>query len=276
MRALPEFQRRLCLRITVKLGGSLLTDLALLHKMVAQLIAVHRQGHEIIVVHGGGKQIKETLERLAIPSDFHEGLRVTDAATMRVVQMVLSGWVNKEIVASFFCQQSRAVGLCGGDGASFLARKFRGTAQEAAYDYGYVGEVFHGDPGLINLLLQEGYFPVIACTAIGDDGAYYNINADEMAAAVAVFCKSARLIFLTDVPGVFDEERQVIPKLNREEIARLRSSGVISEGMLPKTRACERALTEGVREIHIVGGKEPDCLIRLLLQHESLGTAIEQ
>jgi acetylglutamate kinase len=263
-------------RIVVKLGGSLLTELGLLHTMVAQLIALQSHDHEVIVVHGGGKQIKETLERLAIPSRFHQGLRVTDAATMRVVQMVLSGWVNKEIVAAFFKQHRKAVGLCGGDGSSFIARKFDGTPLEVPFDYGYVGEVCLGDPNLIELLLREGYFPVIACTAIGEDAAYYNVNADEMAAAVAVLCKSDRLVFLTDVPGVFDAERQVIPRLNRREIAALRDSGVITEGMLPKARACERALAEGLAEIHIVGGREPGGLTRLLLQNQPLGTAIVQ
>jgi len=117
---------------------------------------------------------------------------------------------------------------------------------------------------------------VISCTAIGEDGAYYNINADEMAAAVAIFCRSDRLIFLTDVPGVFDAKRQVIPRLDRKQISELRTSGVISEGMLPKTRACERALDEGIREIHILGGREPDCLTRVLFQSERLGTSIVQ
>ena len=262
------------MRVTVKLGGSLLTDQELLHRMVAQLTAIHRHDHEIIVVHGGGKQIKETLERLGIPSHFHQGLRVTDAATMRVVQMVLSGWVNKEIVASFFRHQAKAVGLCGGDGSSFISRKFKD--QDGAFGYGYVGEVFRSDPALIELLLQRDYTPVISCTAIGEDGAYYNINADEMAAAVAIFCRSDRLIFLTDVPGVFDAKRQVIPRLDRKQISELRTSGVISEGMLPKTRACERALDEGIREIHILGGREPDCLTRVLFQSERLGTSIVQ
>lgn len=261
------------MRVVVKLGGSLLTEPDLLHRMVAQLAGVQDDGHEVIVAHGGGKQIRETLERLQIPSRFHEGLRVTDAATMRVVQMVLSGWVNKEIVAAFFKQQRKAVGLCGGDGGSFVAEKFT-TSTRDSFDYGYVGEVYRADPALLDLLLKKSYVPVIASTAIGEDGAYYNINADEMAAAVAVFGKADRLIFLTDVPGIFDAWRQVIPSLHRDEMAGLRASGVISEGMLPKTRACERALAAGLPEVRIVGGKEPECLTRVLLQNEALGTAI--
>ena len=261
------------MRIVVKLGGSLLTDPDLLHRMVAQLSTIHGDHHQVIVVHGGGKQIKEILERLGIPSRFHQGLRVTDASTMRVVQMVLSGWVNKDIVASFQRLGRKAVGLCGGDGGSFVARKFE-SAEEPSFDYGYVGDVYQGDPRLVQVLLAEGYLPVVACTAIGSDGAYYNVNADEMAAAAALFCQAERLVFLTDVPGVFDAQRAVIPRLSRETMEELRRSGVISEGMLPKTRACERALSGGIQAIHIVGGKEPDCLLRVLLKNESLGTEI--
>ena len=260
------------MRVVVKLGGSLLTDLDLLHRMVAQLSAIQGAGHQVIVVHGGGKQIKETLERLAIPSRFHQGLRVTDAPTMRVVQMVLSGWVNKEIVAAFQKLGHKAVGLCGGDGGSFVARKYQPA--DEPFDYGYVGEVFKGDPELVEMLLDKGFLPVMACTAIGTDGFFYNINADEMAAAAAIFGKAERLVFLTDVSGVLDERRTVILQLTRDKMTELRRSGVISEGMLPKTRACERALAGGIQAIHIVGGKEPDCLLRVLLQNESLGTKI--
>ena len=260
------------MRVVVKLGGSLLTDRDLLHRMVAQLSAIQSAGHQVIVIHGGGKQIKETLEQLGIPSRFHQGLRITDAPTMRVVQMVLCGWVNKEIVASFHQLSRKAVGLCGGDGDSFVARKFQSL--DEPFDYRYVGEVFHGDPKLVDLLLAESYLPVIACIAIGIDGAYYNINADEMAAAAAIFCHADRLVFLTDVPGVLDGQRDVIAQLSRETMAELRRSGIISEGMLPKTRACERALAAGIQAIHIVGGKETDCLPRILLKDESLGTRI--
>ena len=262
------------MRIVVKLGGSLLTDKELLHKIVSQLVDLQDHHHEIVVVHGGGKQIKQFLEKLSIPSRFHQGLRVTDAETMKVVQMVLAGWVNKEIVAHFFRQGRRAVGICGGDGATFLAQKFQDPLEPSPFDYGFVGEVIEGDSSLLNLLLQHNYFPVIACTTLGADGSYYNINADEMAAAAAIFCKADRLVFLTDVPGIYDGNHQVIPRLSRIELDELRHSGVISEGMLPKTRACERATSAGIARVHIVGGREANCLPRVLLQEETLGTVI--
>ena len=263
------------MRIVVKLGGSLLTDVELLHRIIAQLTEVQDRKHDVIVVHGGGQQIKQYLEQLKISSHFRNGLRVTDPATMQVVQMVLAGLVNKDIVAAFAQNHRAAVGLCGGDGRSFIARKFadRGT-QPGNFDYGFVGEIVQGNPKLVNLLLSEGYFPVIACIGLGEEAAYYNVNADEMAAAVAIFCKAERLIFLTDVPGVLDAEKKVIPALTPAQMEKLRASAVISEGMLPKTRACERALEHGIRQIHIVSGKAQDCLSRLLLQGESMGTTI--
>jgi acetylglutamate kinase len=265
------------LRIVVKLGGSLLTERELLPKIIAQLAEVLEQHFEIIVVHGGGRQIKDYLERLSIPSHFHDGLRVTDLATMEVAQMVLAGLVNKNIVAALVNQHLPAVGLCGGDGNSFTARRYSGSDTHGRpFDYGFVGEVFKGDARLVNLLLAKKYVPVIACIALGDDQAYYNVNADEMAAAVAVFCRAEWLIFLTDVPGIFDAQKKVISSLNRRCVQELRSAGVLSEGMLPKTRACERALENGVREVHIVGGKEQGCLTRVLLHGETLGTVIRE
>ena len=267
-------QERNAVRIVVKLGGSLLTDIELLRRMVSQIVDLQDRGHEMVVAHGGGKQIKQLLEKLSIPSHFHQGLRVTDAETMQVVQMVLAGWVNKDIVAHFFRQGRRAVGICGGDGATFLAQKFQDPIKSDPFDYGFVGEVIEGDPRLLDLLLQHHYFPIIACTALGVDASYSNVNADEMAAAAAIFCKADRLVFLTDVPGIYDENRQVIPQLSRTELDKLRHSGVISEGMLPKTRACERAKSAGIEKVHIVGGREENCLARVLVLEETLGTVI--
>ncbi|MCY3756452.1 MAG: acetylglutamate kinase [Acidobacteria bacterium] len=263
------------MRLVVKLGGSLLTEPGLLHRIVAQLLGLRRRGHQVIVVHGGGKQIRHYLKELRIPTESHRGLRVTDPETMRVVLMVLGGLVNKNIVAVFNDMEGGAVGLCGADGSSFLAHKYRdGQEEEPPFDYGQVGEISQGNPALVDLLLEHNYCPIIACVGVGPDAAFYNVNADEMASAVALICRADRLIFLTDVPGVLDAARQVIPRLDRTEMERLRREGVISEGMLPKTRACERAIREGLSQVHIVGGREEDCLVRLLENGEPLGTSI--
>ncbi len=263
------------MRLVVKLGGSLLTEKSLLEAILDQVAVLQSAGHEVMVVHGGGKQIKYYLEQLRIPSQFHNGLRVTNRDTLEVVVMVLAGLVNKEIIGNCGARGLRAVGLCGGDGQSFLARKFQDDQTAGpSFDYGFVGEVTSGNSHLVDLLLREKYLPVIACVALGENGGYYNVNADEMAAAVAIFCQAERLIFLTDVAGVYDGERQLICNLTRLRMRELRAGGIISEGMLPKTRACEKALDAGIRQVHIVGGKERSALTRVLMDGEPLGTLI--
>ncbi len=263
------------MRLVIKLGGSLLTDSELLHRIIAQFVCLRNRGHEIIVVHGGGKQIKHYLKELRIPTRTRKGLRVTDPETMQVVQMVLAGLVNKNIVAAFSRLAGKAVGLCGADGSSFRAHKYYDDPEtNEPFDYGQVGEIAQGNPALVNLLLEHDYCPIIACIGLGPDASFYNVNADEMASAVALLCQADPLIFLTDVPGVLDARQQVIPRLNRHDLDRLREQGVISEGMLPKTRACERALQEGLSRVHIVGGREQNCLLRLIEAKEGLGTAI--
>lgn len=261
------------MRIVAKLGGALLTNAELLHEIVSQLISVKQHGHELILVHGGGRQIKQYLELLKIPSQFHNGLRVTHATTMDVVQMVLTGLVNKQMVASFAAQGQPAVGLCGGDGTSFIARKFQDPSFPD-FDYGFVGEIHEGESRLADLLVQNGFIPVIACIGMDRAGHYYNVNADEMASAVAVYCRAERLLFLTDVPGIYDSDKKVIPQLTRLQVAELREAGIISEGMLPKTRACERALDHGLRQVNILGGREPRGVLRVLIEGEKAGTAI--
>ncbi len=261
------------MRIVAKLGGALLTDKELLRQIVSQLIEVRRQGHELILVHGGGKQIKQCLGQMQISSQFHNGLRVTDAATMEVVQMVLAGLVNKQMVGAFSSLGQAAVGICGGDGGSLVARKFQDPAAPD-FDYGYVGEIHEGDSRLLDTLLAGGYVPIMACIGMDRSGAYYNVNADEMAAAVAIFGRAERLLFLTDVAGIYDREKKTIPLLTLAEIAGLREQGVITEGMLPKTRACERALTHGLRQVNILGGKEPRGVLRVLIEGERAGTTI--
>lgn len=263
------------MRMVVKLGGSLLTEPELLHKIVAQLIHLRHRGHQIIVVHGGGKQIKHYLKKMGIPTQTHRGLRVTDPETMCVVQMVLGGLVNKNIVAAFNTLEGNAVGLCGADGSSFLAHQYRDDQEnDPPFDYGQVGEISQGNPALVDLLLKHNYCPIIACFGVGPHATFYNVNADEMASAVALLCRADRLIFLTDVPGVLDADHQIIPKLGRTEMKILVGQGVISEGMLPKTRACERAVNEGLSQVNILAGREKDCLVRLLEAGESLGTVI--
>jgi len=260
------------MRAVIKLGGSVLSETTLRLKLVFQLSELQRDGHEVVLVHGGGKQIAEMLARLGIASRFHDGLRITDEETRDVAQMVLAGKVGKDLVADLARLNIAAVSLAGGDGLSFLSHRLRpadGT------DLGYVGQIARTRPELIEALLAVKMIPVIACLALGaHDNKYYNINGDQMAAAVATACHADELVFVTDVGGVRDEHDQQIARLDRASINQLLESGIASGGMRPKLRACLEALEAGVERLLIIGAAEENSLLRALGDGEDLGTLI--
>lgn len=259
-------------RTVIKLGGSVLIDAALRQRLMAQIAALQQAGHELILVHGGGKQIASLLNRLGIESRFHDGLRVTDKAARDVAQMVLAGQVGKDLVAELARLGSKAASFSGGDGSSFLAEKM--NAEDGA-DLGFVGRIVRADDHLITALLAAGLLPVVACLALGIvDFEYYNVNGDQMAAAVAVGCRAATLVFVTDVGGVRDADGQAIAKLNHAHAKELLASGVASGGMRPKLRACLEALDAGVARVLIVGAAEENVLPRVLQAGAALGTRI--
>ncbi len=261
-------------RIVIKLGGSILINEDLRRQMIEQIAELRRDGMELILVHGGGKQIASLLDRLGVESRFHDGLRVTDRAARDVAQMVLAGQVGKDLVAELARAGVRAAGLAGGDGESFLAEKMK--AEDGA-DLGYVGRIVKTDERLIDALLGAGITPVIACLALGAaDFEYYNINGDQMAAAVAAGCRAESLVFVTDVGGVRDAEGNWISSLDRKGMHALLESGVASGGMRPKLRACLEASEAGVARIHIVGAATEEVLLRVLARRESLGTRISE
>jgi acetylglutamate kinase len=224
-----------------------------------------------VLVHGGGKQIAALLERLGIESRFHDGLRITDKATRDVAQMALAGKVGKDLVADLARLNIPAVSIAGGDGMSFMSHRLRpadGT------DLGYVGQVARTRPDLIEAILQIRMIPVIACLTLGaHDNEYYNVNGDQMAAAVAAACRADELIFVTDVGGVRDANGRQLARLNRAGINQLLESGVASGGMRPKLRACLEALDAGICRIVIIGAAEQMSLQRVM-SGEELGTAI--
>jgi acetylglutamate kinase len=257
-------------RIVVKIGGSLLNDESPLDSIVKQISHLQSSENQVIVVHGGGKHLTSLLNRLDVPSKFHEGLRITSAETMDAALMTLAGVVNKKLVASFASVGCRAIGLCGGDGGAIVAEKL----EHAEVDYGFVGKVSMINTELIDLLLRNNYLPVIACVAMGKDHCYYNINADQMAAACAIALHADQLIFLTDVDGVLNKRHAVIPNIDVRKVESLVKDKVVSGGMLPKLKACVSALDGGVGGINILNGSVEDCLNRLLAQGEPLGTAI--
>ncbi len=258
----------------IKLGGSVLVNDELRHRLVGQIAALVREGQRLILVHGGGKQIARMLDALRIESRFHEGLRVTDAAARDVVQMVLSGLVGRNLVAELGVAGVPAVSLTGGDGRTFLADKMNAPD---GVDLGFVGQITVADSGLIDRLLDAGYTPVIACLGLGrEDSQYYNVNGDQMASAVAGGCRATRLILVTDVGGVNDENGRQIAELTPAGIDHLLASGVAGGGMRPKLRSCLEALAAGVSVIRIVGASEPEVLWRTLHDSEPLGTTIHQ
>jgi len=260
------------IRTVIKLGGSVLVDADLRRKLIAQIAELKREGGELILVHGGGKQIATLLDRLQIESRFHDGLRLTDRPTRDAAQMVLAGQVGKDLVAELAKIEIAAASIAGGDGLSFLAEKMNA---EDGTDLGYVGRIVKTDERLIKGLLNVGVTPVVACLALGvSDYEYYNINGDQMAAAVAAGCKAENLVFVTDVGGVRDERGEQIAELDRSRIEDLLASGVATGGMRPKLRACLEALEAGVMKILIIGAAREDSLLKALRSGEALGTRI--
>ena len=235
------------MKFVVKLGGAAIEDKALLRmcaKAIADLVA---DGNRVAVVHGGGAQLTRTLAQMGKESQFISGLRITDEETRDAALMVLAGRVNKSVVAAIGAHGQTAVGLSGGDGDVFRARKKRTTP-----DLGYVGEIAATDPRWLDAIWTMGAVPVISSIALGFDGEYYNINADEMASACAACTKADTLVFLTDVPGVKGLDGNVLRWLTLRELPGLVQADVITGGMLPKLDACRTALGSGVKRVRIL------------------------
>jgi acetylglutamate kinase len=257
------------MKYVVKLGGAGLENPELLDGSMRAIAELVRDGNQVAVVHGGGVQLTRTLKALGIESQFINGLRVTDRETRDVAVMVLAGRVNKGLVAALGALGQPAVGLCGGDGLIFRARKKR-----TADDLGFVGEIASSDPRWLESIWQLGSVPVISSLALGFDGEYYNVNADEMAAACAVACNADALVFLTDVPGVKGANGEVLRWLSIDQIAEMAQSAVISGGMLPKLGACREALLNGVKRVRILPAEAAGSLPDLCSSRVTHGTEV--
>jgi acetylglutamate kinase len=252
------------MRYVVKLGGAGLETPELLSGCVRAIAELVRDGNQVAVVHGGGVQLTRTLKALGKQSQFIDGLRVTDAETRDAALMVLAGKVNKSLVAALGSIGQPAVGLSGGDGLLFRARKKRTQP-----DLGYVGEIAASDPRWLVAIWHLKAVPVLSSMALGFDGEYYNINADEMASACAIACRADALVFLTDVPGVKGANGAVLRWLSIDQIAEMAKNAIISGGMLPKLSACREALLNGVKRVRILpadaAGSLPDlCSARVV------------
>jgi acetylglutamate kinase len=256
-------------RYVVKLGGASLENKELLHACGRAIAELVRDGNEVAVVHGGGVQLTRTLAAMGKKSEFISGLRVTDAETRDAALMVLAGRVNKSLVAEINSHGQSAMGLAGGDGQVFRARK-----KKTVPDLGFVGEIAAADPKWLEAIWKMDAVPVISSIALGFDGEYYNINADEMAAACAIATKADALVFLTDVPGVKGADGQVMRWLSLKQIPELEKQAVISGGMLPKLNACRDALTHGVKRVRILPAEAAHLLPDLISTRVNDGTEV--
>lgn len=260
--------------LVVKIGGQAVEEPGLRRAVARQIAALRRAGHRVVVVHGGGKLLTATLQKLGIATRFHNGLRVTDAATRDVALMVLAGIVNKQWVAELESQGQHALGICGGDAGLVLARKLKARSNGASHDLGFVGRPHKISTRVLEVAFRAGMVPVVASLALGPGGEYYNINADDLAAALATALEADRLLYLTESGGVWDAEKNLLPVVKAGEIASLIRRQVVRDGMIPKLRSCARTLRQNVREIDILSPATPNGLVRTVSSRDSVGTRI--
>jgi acetylglutamate kinase len=278
--ALPYIRRFYDKTIVIKYGGSTMEEDRMKRSFALDVVLLKYIGLNPVVVHGGGPQIGEMLTKMGKKSQFVEGMRVTDEETMDVVEMVLVGKVNKEIVSLIQQQGGKAVGLSGKDGRLITAKKLRLTKRRGkdekpeVIDIGMVGEVKAIDPGVIEALEKENFIPVIAPVGVGEGGETYNINADLVAGKIASALKAEKLILLTDVEGVMDGKHQLIPTLDAKQARRLITQKVISSGMIPKVNCCLDALKGGVAKTHIIDGRVEHAVLLEIFTDIGIGTQI--
>ncbi len=278
--ALPYIQRFTGKTIVVKFGGNAMVD-PLLHESFARdVVLMKLVGMNPVVVHGGGPQIGSLLDKLNIQTEFVDGMRVTDAETMDVVEMVLGGSVNKEIVASINRNGGRAIGVTGKDGQLIRARKMQVTRKSPELevpeiiDIGHVGEVDQIDTSVLNVILDSDFIPVIAPIGVGEDGSTYNINADLVAGKLAQVMQAEKLMLLTNVEGLLDAEGNILTGLGTTEVDALIADGTISGGMLPKIGCALDAVKSGVVSAHIIDGRVPHAVLLETFTDEGMGTLI--
>ena len=267
------FCRETLVRLTVKLGGSILEDAGIRSHIINQIVAARNQGHEIILVHGGGKHLNRRLSQLGLTSRFINGLRVTDEATLQVALMVLAGEVNKTLVLEIARGGAAALGISGADGAAVRCLPLSSDSH-AAESLGFVGKPTRINKDLFEGILASGTIPVVCSIALGEDFHFYNVNADQMASICAWAVGSQALIYLTDVGGVLNEFGEVIQRMNPGEITVMRERGILKGGMLPKTASCLEALERGVPCAYILPGASPGILLHFIHGDLIEGTCI--
>ena len=259
--ALPYIQKFAGKTVVIKYGGNAMINDELKNSVMEDITLLKFIGLNPIVVHGGGPDISKALNDNNIKTEFINGLRVTDADTIRIAQMVLVGKTNKEIVSLLNCKGGKAIGFCGIDGAFIKCKKHYAETEEGLQDIGFVGDIVEINPHILEYISSDQYIPVIAPIGVDEDGQSYNINADSVAGAVASATAAEKLILLTDVEGVKDKDGNVIFETGEKEINEMIENGTISGGMIPKVLGCLEAINSGVKGVHIIDGRVPHCLL---------------
>jgi acetylglutamate kinase len=270
--ALRYIQKFSGTRAVIKYGGAAMVDPGLKRSFAHDVVLLQAAGLRPLIVHGGGPEITRTLERLGQKTEFVDGQRITGAEDMRVVEMVLTGQVNTEIVGTINTLGGRAVGLSGKDARLLQARKL--APRPGKPDLGFVGEIAAVDPEVLEMLFERSYIPVISPVGLGADGASYNINADVAAAEIAVAARAKKLIFLTDVRGILDENGQLLSELRAADLGRLQDGKTVKGGMQVKVQGILRALEGGVDAVHVVDGREPHSVVVELFTDKGVGTLV--
>ena len=280
MEALPYIQKYSGKTIVVKYGGNAMTDPALQHSFARDIVLLKQVGINPVVIHGGGPQIGNLLKQIGKESHFIDGMRVTDAETMDVVQMVLGGLVNKQIVSMINQAGGRAIGLTGKDGNMIIARKLvlerkaQANQPSEIIDLGHVGEITNIDASVVRMLEEDRFIPVIAPIGVGEDGTSYNINADIVAGKMAEVLNAERLLLLTNTPGVLNKAGTLLEVLSQQDIADLIADGTIQGGMLPKLACATDAIAAGAKSASIIDGRVPHAVLLELLTDLGVGTMV--
>ena len=275
--ALPYIRKFHGKTLVIKYGGNAMTDPALQKAFAEDVVLLKLVGMNPVVVHGGGPQIETALKRLGKKGEFIQGMRVTDAETMEVVEWVLAGEVQQDIVGLINQAGGKAVGLTGRDGGLIRARKLHLVDPHdpaKAHDIGQVGDIIGIDPSVVKALQDDQFIPVVSPIGFGDDNESYNINADVVAAKLATVLRAEKLLMLTNIPGVLDKQGQLLPELTMKRIDELVADGTISGGMLPKIAGALDAARSGVNSVHIIDGRVPHALLLEILTEQAFGTMI--